>query len=189
MYKFDTKVEFKSYGLYSEVAKQLKEENHKTTMTIDQIDAVYSWYIKNIIKGLVSDYSLQANLKGLGKIKFHDKKGVSRLNYYQKRIISLLDYYEKVLDRFNKAPEEDRPHLHNKLRIMSILANKKYNILESLGNEYINRLEKYYSKGSISERNYHYFKDRYIKFKENQSELYEPIQRIFSTYEEGTKKY
>lgn len=189
MYKFDTKVEFKSYGLYSEVAKQLKEEKSEMSITIEQIDTIYSWYIKNVIKLLSTDYSLQANLKGLGKIKFHDKKGVSRLNYYQKRIISLLDYYEKVLDRFNKADEEDRPHLHNKLRIISILANKKFNILEKLGDEYINRLEKYYLKGSISERNYHYFKDRYITFKENQSKLYEPIQRIFSTYEEGTKKY
>lgn len=189
MFKFDTKVEFKSYGLYSEVAKQLKEEKSEMTPTIDQIDAIYSWYIKNIIKSLSSDYALQANLKGLGKIKFHDKKGASRLKYYQNRIISLLDYYTKVLGKYDNASEEDKPYLFNKLRIMSILANKKYTMLEKLGNEYINRLEKYYSKGSISERNYHYFKDRYITFKENQSKIYEPIQRILSTHEEGTKKH
>lgn len=187
MRSFDDKVEFKSYGLYSEVSKEIKEKQIDLNITVEQIDTIYSWYIKNIVSSLCENNSLQAHLKGLGKIKFHSKKANSRLNHQLNRLTTLVEYYEKVKLKLNLSTlnEEEKDQINKKLRIISIILNKKNNTLVNLEKEYIERLEKFYSKGSISEKNYNYFKMRFNTFKENQSKLYEPIQRILRTHQEG----
>lgn len=188
--RFETKIEFKSYGLYSEVAKQLKADPKQSNISIDQIDAIYSWYIKNIVKGLSSNDALQANLKGLGKIKFHFKKGSSRLKHNQGKLIKLVDYYYEVVKKESLAEtEEEKQHLSTRIKYIYLILKKQYPILNDLGEEYLRRLEKYYMKGSMTEKNYLFFQDRYETFTKNQSELYESIQRVFRAYEERSKEH
>ena len=59
MYK-KRQIEFKSYGLYSDVAKS-------SDYTVDQVEKVYDWNIKNEIKEITSGEKLKDYLTKLEK--------------------------------------------------------------------------------------------------------------------------
>jgi hypothetical protein len=172
----ETKVEFKSYGLYSDAAETLKKEG--LHITVDQVEKIYNWYVKNIIASITEGESLQANLKNLGKIKFHYKKGMSTLNNQLEKLIGLLEYFDKINQK-NLEPEDLEKR---KYRIYLVL-KKNYNKLLETSEAYFLKLEKIKANQGISEKQYEFQKERYNKLSTKLKELYEPVQRIFTAYE------
>ena len=171
-------LEFKSYGLYSTVAKD-------TVYTIDQIETVYSWYIKNTVKALLNGDSVQANLVNLGKIKFHPKKGMIRLKNQQDKVLDIMGYYNKTNTLLEKEtnPEDREQHISKLGRIYLLLKNR-LSKLELTTESYKIRLDKVKHEGAISDEQYDFQKNRYDIFLKKQTQIYEPIQRIFTTHEE-----
>jgi len=188
MFKYDTPnhkdrgVEFKSYGLYSEVAAASKTTQQP--LTIDQIDSVYSWYIKNTVKELLEGDSIQAMLKGLGKIRFNPKKGMSATRVYIEKITSIMEYYNVLKDRV-AAGEESVKKLTG---VYNLILNRYDKIVKTL-DTYIIRLHKMNSKGAISKDQYEYNINRHILLSQKTKEIYESIQRISTTHEEWVEKY
>lgn len=175
---FAEKIEFKSYGLYSEAAKLAQSMGY--SVTIDQVDTIYSWYIKNVIKELCSNDSLQAHLKGLGKIKFNAKRAISGLNYQVEKLKTTVEYYLQLKDRLEKG--EDVAIKLN--RVYLVIKGRHSKVIQAV-ESYGPRLEKLYQKDSISEDQYLFHKKRYIKITETLNQLYEPIQRILRANQEG----
>lgn len=171
-------LEFKSYGLYSTVAKD-------TVYTIDQIETVYSWYIKNTVKALLNGDSVQANLVNLGKIKFHPKKGMIRLKNQQDKVLDIMGYYNKTNTLLEKETnKEDREQHISKLGRIYLLLKNRLSKLELTTESYKIRLDKVKHEGAISDEQYDFQKNRYDIFLNKQTQIYEPIQRIFTTHEE-----
>jgi hypothetical protein len=71
--KYHKEVEYRSYGLYSDVAKQ-------TGYTATQVDAVYSWYLNKTMSDLVDKPTCQIFLKGLGMLQISLPTAVNTLN-------------------------------------------------------------------------------------------------------------
>lgn len=65
-------VEYRSYGLYSDVAKE-------TGFDIAQVDAVYSWYLNKTCADLLQKPTCQIFLKGLGMLQISLPKAVNTL--------------------------------------------------------------------------------------------------------------
>ena len=171
-------LEFKSYGLYSTVAKD-------TVYTIDQIETVYSWYIKNTVKALLNGDSVRANLVNLGKIKFHPKKGMIRLKNQQDKVLDIMGYYNKTNTLLEKETnQEDREQHISKLGRIYLLLKNRLSKLELTTESYKIRLDKVKHEGAISDEQYDFQKNRYDIFLNKQTQIYEPIQRIFTTHEE-----
>lgn len=175
---FAEKIEFKSYGLYSEAAKLAQLEGHN--VTVDQVDKIYTWYIKNVIEELCSNDSLQAHLKGLGKIKFNAKRAISGLNHQVEKLKTLVNYYIQLEDKLNKGED-----VSIKLKRVYLVIKGRHNKIIQAVESYGPRLEKIYQKDSIREDQYFFHKERYIKVKETLNQLYEPIQRILRANQEG----
>ena len=181
MYK-KRQIEFKSYGLYSEVAKS-------SEYTVDQVQTVYDWYIKNTIKEITSGEKLQAYLPNLGKLKFHAKKGMSRLIIQQRKVTEIIGHYNRNAALEVQDTSKDESFGRTKLeRIIALLLNR-YDKVELTRKAYINLLEKINMQGAISEDQYQFQKNRFKKFSEKQTEIYESIQRVLGDYQERTQKH
>lgn len=180
MYK-KRQIEFKAYGLYSDVAKS-------SNYTVDQVEKVYDWYIKNTIKEITSGEKLQAYLPNLGKLKFHAKKGMSRLIIQQRKVIEILGHYNRNASLEVQDTSRDRYYGNTKLdRITALLLNR-YEKVELTRKAYINLLEKLNLQGAIAEDQYLFQKNRFKKFSEKQTEIYESIQRILRDNQERSQK-
>ena len=60
--KNQKEIEYRSYGLYSEVAK---ESGH----TINDIEKVYNWYLNKTLEAMILKPTLKVYLKNLGRFE------------------------------------------------------------------------------------------------------------------------
>lgn len=172
MSRIDKEVEFKSYGLYSDVAK-------KTDYTVDQVSTVYDWYLRQSLKEVKFEDTLQAEFKNLGKFKFNPKKGLNYLNKYCNDIETSIDYY-------NKYKDEETEERIFKVNRAFIVMTRRYEILKPTLDTFIKRLDKFYLEGGIKEDQYEFHKKRFFTLEEKTNKLYESIQRISESRKEGS---
>lgn len=168
----DKEIEFKSYGLYSDVAKS-------TDYTVDQISTVYDWYLKKTLKKIVNEDTVQADFKNLGKFKLNPKKGINYLNKYYKKIIDAIQYYEDYKDN----PERD-----TKVYYAYLVIQNRYSTLQPSVLSFNTRLDKLLADGGISKEQYDFHKKRTLDLIEKVNQLYEPIQRISESRKERGQK-
>ena len=166
----DKEVEFKSYGLYSDVAK-------KTDYTVDQVSTVYDWYLKQTLKKIVTEDTLQADFRNLGKFKFNPKKGLNYLNKYYDNLVRIIKFY-------NDSIEEDNIEKRTRVERAYIILINRFNILKPTVYSFDIRLDKLYAEGAITEDQYTYHKKRIIELINKTNQLHEPIQRISTARKE-----
>jgi hypothetical protein len=168
----DKEVEFKSYGLYSDVAK-------RTEYTVDQVSTVYDWFLRQSLKEIKFEDTLQAEFKNLGKFKFNPKKGLNYLTKYCNDIERSIEYY-------NKYKDEQTEERQFKINRAYIVMTKRHEILKPTIESFKNRLEKFYLEGGIKEDQYNFHKTRLLKLESKTNNLYESIQRISESRKEGS---
>lgn len=149
-------VEFKSYGLYSEVARQVD-------CTAADVDTIYSWYIGKTLDQMNNEPSVKVFFKGLGTIKLDFARG---LRYFQGYISSLDQQVTFYLDK-------NRPSY---LRLSFLLARHK-GLSETITSTK-QRLEKYKDMGAIKEAGYMNKLTRLDQLQNRLNLIYESIQRI-----------
>jgi hypothetical protein len=149
-------VEFKSYGLYSEVARQVD-------CTAADVDTIYSWYMAKTLDQLNNEHSIQALVKGLGHIKIDFNRG---LRFFKGYITGLETQVIWYLDK-------NRPSY---LRLSFLIARHKA-LSETVTSMKI-RLEKYWEMGAIKEAGYMNKLTRLDYMQNRLNIIYESIQRI-----------
>ena len=174
MARIDKEVEFKSYGLYSDVAK-------KTKYTVDQVSTVYDWYLRQSLKEVKFEDTLQADFKNLGKFRFNPKKGLNYLGKYCNDIENSIKYY-------NKYVGENTEERVRKVDRAYIVMTRRYEILKPTLDTFIKRLDKFYLEGGIKEDQYEFHKERFLKLENKTNNLYESIQRISKSRKEGSQE-
>lgn len=168
----DKEIEFKSYGLYSDVAKT-------TDYTVDQVSTVYDWYLRQSVKEILNEDTIQADFKNLGKFRLNPKKGLNYLNKYYKKIVETVEYYNT---------HKDNPERELKVYYAYLVINNRYNTLKPSVISFSNRLDKLYKEGGISEDQYNFHKKRTLTLIENINQLYESIQGISQSRKERGQK-
>ena len=149
-------LEFKSYGLYSEVARKLG-------CSSEEVDTVYSWYINTTLNQMIHEDNIQVFFKGLGTIKIDFGRG----------LIFLKGYLANLNNQVNAYIENKRPSY---LRLSYLEA--RHRILRDTIETMKRRIVKYKNIGAIKEAG---FMNKYTRLEqlENQlNQLYESIQRI-----------
>jgi len=177
-------IEFKVYGFYTEVAKDLK-------CTSDQVSAIYDWILnKTLTEFKQKDDAIQMEIKGLGKLHFDPKKGYIHLNkniiYKMVRSIDIINsvlFDEKGNLKELTIQEAGRNFIHVKATV-----NKHKKLTEAV-RIYKIKLDRFYIEGNLIERQYHYLKNRLEKTLEQHSKNYESIQRILETYPERFQEF
>lgn len=149
-------VEFKSYGLYSEVARQVD-------CTAADVDTIYSWYINKTLDQMNNEESVKVFLKGLGIIKIDFGRGLRFLRGY---IIGLDKQVTWYLDK-------NRPSY---LRLSFLIARQK--MLTDTITSMKKRLERYKDMGAIKEAGYMNKLTRLDQLQNQLNLIYESIQRI-----------
>jgi hypothetical protein len=149
-------VEFKSYGLYSEVARQVD-------CTAADVDTIYSWYINTTLDQMNNEHSVKVFLKGLGTIKIDFGRGLRFLKGYITGLDKQVTWY---LDK-------NRPSY---LRLSFLIARQK--ILSETITSMKQRLERYKDMGAIKEAGYMNKLTRLDQLQNQLNLIYESIQRI-----------
>lgn len=161
-------IEYRSYGLYSEVAKD-------TGYTVDQVSTIYDWYLKKTFDDINNKDTVQVNLKGLGKMKFHPGNGMRYLQGY--------------VEQFNN----DLVHLSKKAAhegfIYKNYIKKKYDKVSNAVASYERRLHKGYESGGIHDHVFNKQVGKLEILKQKLTDLYEPVQRICSYEPERTQEH
>lgn len=158
-------IEYRSYGLYSEVAKD-------TGYTVDQVSTIYDWYLKKTFDDINNQDTIQVNLSGLGKMKFHPGNGMRYLQGYVEQFNSDLAHISK------KAINEGFIH--------KTYVKKKYEKVSKAVASYEKRLYKAYEQGGIHDHVFNKQLPKLETLKQKLTDLYEPIQRICNYESEGT---
>lgn len=160
-------LEYRSYGLYSDVAKD-------TGYTVDQVSTIYDWYLKKTFDDIINKDTVQVNLKGLGKMKFHPGNGMRYLQGYVEQI------------------GEDLKHLAkkdvNEGYIYKSYVKKKYEKLLKTVESYERRFQKVREAGAMHD---HVYNKQIVKLqtlKEKIANLYEPVQRICTIESKGIEE-
>ena len=89
---YHKEVEYRSYGLYSDVAKQ-------SGYTTGQIDTVYSWYLNKTFADLVEKPTCQIFLKGLGMLQIHLSSAVNNLSRSAYGLEQSLQQYDSGMSK------------------------------------------------------------------------------------------
>jgi len=151
-------IEFKCYGFYSTVAKELG-------CNASDVDTVYSWYLDNTVKQLTEDPALQVMLRGIGTLKINLKKALSYLKGYTLTLEELVDYYYN--DGANKRTD-----------VKARFLNKRCLSLINMASTLKSRIERMREADLITETNYLNKITIVEKFQNQLDNLYESIQRI-----------
>lgn len=149
-------VEFKSYGLYSEVARQVD-------CTAADVDTIYSWYMNTTLDQMNNEDSVKVFLRGLGTIKIDFGRGLRFLKGYITGLDKQVTWY---LDK-------NRPSY---LRLSFLIARQK-SLSETITSMKI-RLDKYKEVGAIKEAGYMNKLTRLDQLQNQLNLIYESIQRI-----------
>jgi hypothetical protein len=149
-------IQFKSYGLYSEVARQVN-------CTAADVDTIYSWYIGKTLDQLNNEHSVKAMIRGLGTIKIDFSRGLRFLKGYITALDKQVTWY---LDN-------NRPSY---LRLSFLIARQK--ILSQTITSMKHRLERYREMGAIKEAGYMNKLTRLDHLQNRLDVIYESIQRI-----------
>jgi len=149
--------EFKCYGLYSSVAKELDCTNA-------DVDTVYSWYLDQLIKETTEEEVLQVMLRGLGTIKINLKKGISFLQGYTISLQKITGYYQE--------------HPEKKTEVKAKALNARCIQLLTTADSLKARVSKMKDLDLINETGYINKITIIDKIKNQLDNLYESIQRI-----------
>lgn len=148
--------EYKSYGLYSEVARIIG-------CSSEDVDAVYTWYVNTNLNEMINSDKVQVFLKGIGTIKIDFGRGLIYLKGYITALESYTNFYT----------EQRRPSY---LRL-SYLKNR-YTILKQTIDSMKQRIVKYRNIGAIKEAGYMNKLTRLEQLENRLNTIYESIQRI-----------
>jgi hypothetical protein len=108
-----------------------------------------------------------------------------RLKNQQDKVLDIMGYYNKTNTLLEKETnKEDREQHISKLGRIYLLLKNRLSKLELTTESYKIRLDKVKHEGAISDEQYDFQKNRYDIFLNKQTQIYEPIQRIFTTHEE-----
>ena len=149
-------LEYKSYGLYSEVAR-------KIGCSLDDVDAVYSWYLNTTLNDMLTGDNVQVFLKGLGTIKIDFGRG----------LIYLKGYLNQLNNRVHAYIEDNRPSYLK----LSFLLNRHRMLKETI-ESMKKRIVKYKEIGAIKEAGYMNKLTRLEQLENQLQIIYESIQRI-----------
>jgi len=149
-------IEYRSYGLYSEVAKD-------TDYTINQVETVYSWYLNKTIEDMIAGNSLKVYLKNLGRFEVDFGYGLRYMRGHVTGLTEALDDYLKGNDRGWITPAwfVSRYEFLN-----NALVSLRY------------RLDKIKSQNGMRDLVYVNKEAKLTHIENNLKKLYEPIQRI-----------
>lgn len=161
-------IEYRSYGLYSEVAKD-------TGYSVDQVSTVYDWYLKKTFEDINTKDTVQVNLKGLGKMKFHPGNGMRYLQGY--------------VEQFNKDLVHIGKKSANEGFIYKTYIKKKYDKIGAVIESYERRFLKAYEAGGIHDHVYNKQSEKLKVLKQKFTDLYEPVQRVCRYESEGTQEF
>lgn len=166
-------VEFKVYGFYTEVAKELN-------CTSDQVSTVYDWILnKTLTEFKQKEDSIQIEIKGLGKLHFDPKKGY----IYLKKLVlykmgrSIKYFHSIVFDEEGNLNEVDVNNLGRHF-IFTRAILRRHKRLDEYIRLYQIKLDRFYLEGNLVENQYQYFKKNLITLINQQQSNYESIQRI-----------
>ena len=159
--------EFKCYGLYSSVAKDLD-------CTSADVDIVYSWYLDQVIKTTTEEEVLQVMLRGLGTIKINLKKGISFLQGYTISLQKITGYYQE--------------HPEKKTEVKAKALNARCLQLLATADSLKARVSKMKDLDLINETGYINKTTIIDKIKNQLDNLYESIQRIPGPEYQGSEK-
>jgi hypothetical protein len=151
-------IEFRVYGFYSSVAKELKT-------TVGNVDAVYSWYTSKSLEQIEDQPSLQVFLKNLGMFKINlteGTKGLGRCVFGLEE--SLSRYFDEIESKFEKPSA-------------AYLVYRCNQLLEAM-KSFKGRIERLKTDGDINEAVYANRMARLEHIDKKLTELYESIQRI-----------
>jgi hypothetical protein len=151
-----SEVEYRCYGLYSEVSKA-------TGYTSEQIDTVYSWYINKTIASAIEKPSCQIYFKNLGMLQLNLSTALNTLN---KNTFSLEESLEEYLDGNRKE------------YVTESFLNKRVKGLIRATNSLKERVNFVREKEVINETRYMNVTTRIEKVESKLNQLYESIQRI-----------
>lgn len=152
-------IEFKVYGFYSQVAKQLDT-------TIDAVDTVYSWYTDNIIKELETSSARKVFLQKLGILKFDIVRGTEGLG---RAVFTLNKSYEKHL---LGTPTKNSDRVSK-----SYLVSRYEETIEGIA-AFRERLRLHLESESITLKRFELAEKRLQKIETDLEKLYEKIKRI-----------
>jgi hypothetical protein len=149
-------VEYRSYGLYSDVAKEIG-------CTVGQIDTVYSWYLNKTCTDLLEKPTCQIFLKGLGMLQISLPKAVSTLS---KNTYGLQQSFSEYLNGTAKE-YVSRSYLSNRTKeqITATISLKK-------------RINFMLAESIINDTMYQNKMTRVETIESTLNQLYESIQRI-----------
>jgi hypothetical protein len=153
-----SEIEFRVYGFYSSVAKELKT-------TVNNVDAVYTWYLGKSLQQIEEEPSLQVFFKNLGMLKINlteGTKGLGRCVFGLEE--SLARYFDELENKFEKPTAAYLVYRCNQL----MTAMKSFK----------ERIERMRVEGDINEAVYANRLARLEHIDKKLTELYESIQRI-----------
>lgn len=148
--------EYKSYGLYSEVARTLG-------CSSSDVEAVYSWYINTTLNEMLYSDKVQVFLKGIGTIKIDFGRGLIYLKGYLTLLNNQVNFYIE-----NKRPSYLR---------LSFL-EKRHKVLKETIESMKRRIVRYREIGAIKEAGYMNKLTRLEQLENQLNIIYESIQRI-----------
>jgi hypothetical protein len=149
-------IEYRSYGLYSEVAKD-------TGYTISDIEAVYSWYLNRTLEDMISGPTLKVYLKNLGRFELDFG---AALRYMRGHVTGLEEAYLDYMDGNDRG------------WITAAYFQKRYSQLEKALKSLRVRLDKIKEVDGIRELVYVNKEAKLSHIEKHLKKLYEPIQRI-----------
>ena len=148
--------EYKSYGLYSEVARMIG-------CSSEDVDAVYSWYVNNNLNEMIHSDKVQVFLKGIGTIKIDFGRGLIYLKGYITALNAYTNFYTE-----NKRPSYLR---------LSYL-EKRAQLLQATIESMKRRIVKFREIGAIKEAGFMNKLTRLEQLENQLKTIYESIQRI-----------
>jgi len=149
-------LEYKSYGLYSEVAR-------KIGCSLDHVDVVYSWYLHTTLNEMLAGDNVQVYLKGLGTIKIDFGRG----------LIYLKGYLNQLENRVGAYIENNRPSY---LKLSFLIT--RHRMLKETIESMKRRIVKFKEIGAIKEAGYMNKLTRLEQLENRLETIYESIQRI-----------
>lgn len=156
-----SEIEFRTYGLYSGVAKQLN-------IPAGDVDAIYSWYLKNTLADMTKKDTKQVFLKNLGMFKLKPKEATYSLGRAVYGLTDSLNNY------FTRGTQEQFKQGHISLYYLKTRAVK---ITEGIKTLRI-RLNDLKQSGLINELSLVNYLTRLDQIENQLNQLYESIQRI-----------
>lgn len=156
--KSPSELEFRVYGFYTSVAKELKT-------TASNVDTVYTWYLNKSLQQIEEEPSLQVFFKNLGMLKTNLTEGTRGLGRYTYGLEeSLARYFNELESKFEKPSA-------------GYLVYRCNQLMEAM-KSFVERIERLRAEGDINESVYINRLARLEHINKKLNELYESIQRI-----------